>query len=114
MSSGSVPDEVLDRILSTRAPAPRSVLSDLEGPNGLRLFLYLDENAPVLKTDVYRDISKSPKMKDRLERMQELGLIEMRYAGRVNATVVMMTPKGKAIARRVRWILDSISYDKSP
>jgi len=101
-----IPPEVLEELLDKRRPKGIAHISDLEGPNGLSLLLYLDENSPVMKSDIYRDVSKSETMTRRMDRMRELGLIDIRYTGYLNAYAVSLTVKGKAVVRRIRGLLE--------
>lgn len=106
MMPQDIPPEVLKEILDKRRPKGIAHISDLEGPNGLSLLLYLDENSPVMKSDIYRDVSKSETMTRRMDRMRELGLIDIRYTGYLNAYAVSLTVKGKAVVRRIRGLLE--------
>ena len=108
MTQETIPEDVFRELMANRPDRRRTTLSELEGPNGLNLLLYLDENSPVMKTDVYAKVSKSGTMKNRLERMEDLGLITIRYAGYVNASFIFITPKGKAVVRRIRDILNEL------
>lgn len=101
-----IPKEVIEEILARRRPKGIPHISDLEGPNGLRLLLYLDENAPVLKSDIYSHVSKSGSMLKRIDRMKELGLIDVRYTGYLNSYMVSLTVKGKAVVRRIRSLVE--------
>jgi len=94
--------EITQYVMSNRKRGRQSPIAELEGPNGLSLLLYLDCHPVVIKTDIYRNISKSASMKGRLDKLSEAGVISIRYAGYVNAYGVMLTPKGKAIVRRIR------------
>lgn len=104
--TSEIPPDVLKSILERRRPKGLPHISDLEGPNGLRMLLYLDENSPVLKSDIYRNVSKSEVMVKRIERMRELGLVDVRYTGYLNASAVSLTVKGKAVASRIRGLLE--------
>ncbi len=107
-----LPEEIRKMLSArTNAPKERSVLDMLEGKHVLSTILYLDEVAPVMKCDIYKEISRSAGMKDKVQDLYDMGLVQIYATGRTNAGVVVMTPKGKEVAKTIRDILDLIEKE---
>ncbi len=83
----------------------RSTLDMLQEKYIMTLILYIDENSPVLKTELYSNISRSPVMKGKIDDIRSMGLIEI-YSSIHNTTnVITITEKGKKIASIIREML---------
>jgi DNA-binding HxlR family transcriptional regulator len=80
----------------------KSTLEVLEGKYVLRMLFYLDDMSPVLKTDIYNDISRSSGMSDKLDDLRQLGLLEMYSTSKANACVVAITERGRTIVRLLK------------
>ena len=104
-----VPEEIL-RLLSERkkAPAERTVLEKIEARHVMRILLYLDRMSPVMKTDIYNDISRCSNMAGKLQDLVEMGLIKLYTTGHVNSSVAVITPKGREVAAKVRELIEYI------
>ena len=112
LPSEDLPEEVR-KMLSARknTPKEKTVLEMLEGRHVLSTILYLDEVAPVMKCDIYKEISRSAGMKDKVQDLYDMGLVQIYATGRTNAGVVVMTAKGKEVAKTIRDILDLIEKE---
>ena len=65
----------------------------LEEKHLLSTILYLT-NGPCTKMDIYNNVSKNPRMPDKLFRLQELGFLDMEMDPVTRATIVFLTDKG--------------------
>ena len=105
-----LPPEVQELLKGKKSKSARArdPLSKLEGKHMLTLILYLDKMSPVLKSDVYNEISRCSNMLDKLNDLRELGIIEIYSTGRTNTNVVVITPKGRQVARAIKGILELV------
>ncbi len=83
-------------------------MQKLEGKHMLTLILYLDSLSPVVKSDVYNDISRSVNMASKLNDLYEMGIIEIFGTGRTNTNVILITEKGRKAARTIRELIGII------
>jgi len=83
----------------------RSTVRMMEGKYVLSLLLYLEKMSPVLKSDIYNDISRSASMADKLNDLHTLGLIQIYYTVRSNSNVVVITDKGRLAAATLRQLI---------
>lgn len=86
----------------------RTTVQKLEGKHMLTLILYLDSLSPVVKSDVYNDISRSVNMASKLNDLYEMGIIEIFGTGRTNTNVILITEKGRKAARMIRELIGII------
>ena len=86
----------------------RSAIDLIEGKYMLSIILYLDRMSPVLKSDLYNDVSRGSGMPGKLESLRRLGIIEIYYTARTTANVIVITEKGRMVARMIREMLDTI------
>ncbi|WII07738.1 hypothetical protein PED39_00665 [Methanomassiliicoccales archaeon LGM-RCC1] len=108
-----LPPEVREALLkrsATRNPE-RSTLSKLEGKYMMALLIYLDRMSPVLKSDIYNDISRSGRMTDKLNDLLSMGLIEMYRTGRTDSKVIVITDKGRKVAGIISEMIGIIEGD---
>ena len=109
-----IPPEVrkaLDRRRALKDPS-RSALAKLEGKYVMAILIYLDRMSPVLKSDIYNDISRSGRMADKLDDLYSLGLIEVYRAGRTDSRVIVITEKGRKVAAMINDIIGLIEEEK--
>ncbi len=85
-----------------------STLRILEGKHVLSMILYIDENSPVMKTDIYSEISRSAGMSDKLDSLREAGLIEIYGSEDARTDYIILTEKGKNVASKIRLMLELI------
>ncbi|WII08198.1 hypothetical protein PED39_03075 [Methanomassiliicoccales archaeon LGM-RCC1] len=93
-----------------RKKPERTAIQKLEGKHMLSLILYLDNMAPVIKTDIYNDVARSSSMLERIDDLEEMGIVKIYATGRTNNKVVTMTDKGRKVAKIVREMV-SIAED---
>ena len=103
MSTGAIPQDILDAVRERLEP--KGVLPNIGGPNGLSLILYLDDNSPVMKTKLYSEVSKTDRTMKRLQYLLDEHLVEVVYAGRLNASFFVITVKGRAVAKHIRRLI---------
>ena len=84
------------------------MVQKLEGKHMLSLILYLDNMAPVIKTDVYNDVARSSSMLTRIDDLEAMGLVRIYPTGRTNNKVVTMTDKGREVAKTIRKMLEVV------
>ena len=95
-----------------RRTVAKSSIEILEGKYVLRILLYLDKMSPVLKTDIYNDLSRSAGMSDKIEELHQLGLLEMYSTSRANACVVVITDKGRKVVEIIREMVEMVDQEE--
>ena len=62
--------------------------------------LYLYEHGPSRKMDIYENVSKNPRMPDKIEKLEEYGLVKIAPDTEGKATVVIsLSDKGERTAK---------------
>ena len=89
----------------------RSAIGMMEGKYMLSMILYLDKMSPVLKSDLYNDISRGAGMPGKIDDLRKLGLLEVYYTARTTANVIVITEKGKKVAAKIRELMDTIENE---
>ena len=89
-----------------RKSSEKTVVQKLEGKHMLSLILYLDNMAPVIKTDVYNDVARSSSMLTRIDDLEAMGIVRIYPTGRTNNKVVTMTDKGREVAKVIRKMIE--------
>jgi len=62
--------------------------------------------SPVVKSDIYNDVARNEGMPRKIDALRRAGIVEIYYTARANMSIVMITPKGREIARLLRDIFD--------
>ena len=75
----------------------------LESRHVMSLLVYLGEQGPTPKMDIYNTISRGANMSDKLEALMSMGIIRMEKA---NKTMVSLTDTGETIAGHLRAVMD--------
>lgn len=70
-------------------------VSMFENAYSIRSLLYIMENPGCLKTDLYRKVGRSIRMPEKLDRLEEAGLIVQKEE--VNRVLLFPTEKGRQI-----------------
>ncbi len=71
----------------------------LEEKHMISTLLYLYEHGPSRKMDIYENVSKNPRMPDKLEKLEEYGLVNIIPDTEGRATVVIsLSDKGEKTA----------------
>ena len=78
----------------------RSVLS-FEEKHVISIMLFLSINGECKKIDVYRNVSTNPRIPDKLDRLEALGMITQKMNRGSRAVVVALTPKGRLVADKL-------------
>ena len=99
-----LPPEVRELLVKREArnkEQKKTSLKVLEQKHVLSLILYLDKMSPVLKTDIYNDISRCTNMLEKLEGLRSIGLVEIYNTGRTNSNIIVITEKGRGVAKLI-------------
>jgi len=89
----------------------RSPIGMMEGKYMLSMILYLDKMSPVLKSDLYNDISRGAGMPGKIDDLRKLGILEVYYTARTTANVIVITDKGRKVAKAIRDMMDLIENE---
>jgi hypothetical protein len=100
--------EVLEGKRNTQGNEGRSTIQKLEGKHVLSMLLYINEMSPVLKSDIYNNVSRSAGMVDKLNDLYEMGLVKIYLTVRSGSNVVVITDLGRKIAQLVWDTIDLI------
>lgn len=104
----------IQRILEDRKHENRSkktTLRMLEGKYVLSILCYVNEMSPVVKSDIYNNISRANNMPKKLDDLAELGLIRIYKTSKTNTNVIVITNKGKLIADQVMMMVNTIDKE---
>ena len=96
---------------SQRKKDERSTAQILEGKHVLTLILYIDAMSPVLKSDIYNNVSRSGGMVEKIEDLVELGLVKVYCTARTNSQILVITDKGKQVAGLIKEIVGMVEGD---
>ena len=101
-----LPPEVQRLIVNKRRKysGERSTLDKLEGKHVLSMILYIDKMSPVMKTDIYSDVSRSNNMSEKLKDLSDMGIVDVYSTVKGSGNVFMITEKG----RRISGLIDDI------
>ena len=88
-----------------------STLSILNDNYMLATLLYLKNNRPAIKTELYNNVSRSYSMNKKLDRLQEIGLLTT-YSSKDGCEIfVVLTDKGEKVARYIEDLIDTVERD---
>ena len=73
------------------------------------VILYLDENGPKTKTEVYAAVGRNANMPAKLQRLEAAGLLTMEHRPEWRSTLVGLTETGARVARILREIDDMMA-----
>ena len=76
-------------------------LKAIEEKHLLSTLLYLYENGESIKTEIYSNVSRNPRMPLKLDLLEECGLITM---DRGTTTTIKLTEKGTRVASHIQMI----------
>ncbi|MBE6524742.1 MAG: hypothetical protein E7Z65_07760 [Thermoplasmata archaeon] len=104
-----LPDEIRNALERRKKKENDRPLMDLiESKYVMSMILYLDRMSPVLKSDLYHDIARGSGMLNKIDELRELGILEIYCTARTNTNVIVITGKGRMVARRIRDLIESI------
>ena len=66
----------------------------LRSANSLDILLYIRDHPRCLKSDIYRNVTRNAHTADRIERMADMGLIDIETTSRPNTVILSLTDKG--------------------
>ncbi len=64
----------------------------------IAMLMYLGANGPSRKIDIYEGVSSNPRMPDKLNHLEELGLVTQEMDMVTRSTIVTLTPAGEQVA----------------
>lgn len=70
----------------------------LEEKHMISILTFLSANGPSRKIDIYDGVSSNPRMPDKLNLLEELGLLEQEMDVVTRSTIVTLTPAGEQVA----------------
>ena len=90
----------------------RGTLEVLEGKHVMSCLLFIEEKEPVLKSDIYNNISRSAGMVEKINELCGLGLINIYETARTHSNVIVLTDKGHRTVSAIRHLI-SIAEDSA-
>ncbi len=81
-------------------------IADLEEKHILSTLLYLRDNDGCKKIELYRDVSPNPRMPNKLNVLEKMGLITIDQENK--RSNIFLTEKGKKVAESVKSIEDAL------
>lgn len=76
----------------------RAAIQVFEEKHNMEILVFLLENGPCPKTDLYRGVSTNPRMPVKLAMLESIGLVRLEPSERF--TMVSLTEKGEAVGRK--------------
>ena len=73
-------------------------VSALEEKHLISIMMYLSINGDCRKIEIYENVSSNPRIPDKLDRLEALGLIVQIRRPDTKSITVALTPKGKDVA----------------
>lgn len=70
----------------------------LEEKHMIAMLVFLAANGPSRKIDIYEGVSSNPRMPDKLNHLESLGLITQVMDGTTRSTIVELTSAGEQVA----------------
>ena len=87
----------------------KEILGILEEKHILSIIEYVDAHSPCMRTDVYREISRTATMSKKLDELKGLGLIDYRHLNAPSIDLIVITDKGRKVAGMVRSMSDILN-----
>ena len=72
-----------------------------EEKHTISIMLFLSINGECKKIDVYRNVSSNPRIPDKLDRLEAMGLLTQSVTKGSRAVTVKLTPKGRIVADKL-------------
>ncbi|MDO5861250.1 MAG: hypothetical protein Q4Q58_00330 [Thermoplasmata archaeon] len=70
----------------------------LEEKHMIAILTFLADNDPSRKIDIYDGVSSNPRMPDKLNLLEEMGLLVQEMDAVTRSTIVSLTPSGEQVA----------------
>ena len=114
--SDELPPEVQKFLTSGRGRSKesRKTIQILEGVHVLSLLIFVNSMSPVIKTDIHAHVSRCAGMNDKIDDLVGLGLLKVYHTARNNTNIVVITEKGREVAKRLQEIVDYIDGETDP
>lgn len=90
----------------------KTTLRMMEGKYVMSILCYINQMAPVVKSDVYNNISRANNMATKIDDLEELGLIRIYRTAKTNTNVIVMTAKGKKVADLIMLMVNTIDRER--
>ncbi len=78
----------------------KSVVS-LEEKHLISIMMYLAINGTCRKIEIYENVSSNPRIPDKLDRLEYLGLITQKKSTNARSVTIALTEKGQEVANRL-------------
>ncbi len=72
-----------------------------EEKHTISIMLFLSINGECKKIDVYRNVSSNPRIPDKLDRLEAMGLLTQKTTRGTRAVTIALTPKGRTVADKL-------------
>lgn len=72
-----------------------------EEKHTIAIMLFLSMNGVCKKIDVYRNVSSNPRIPDKLDRLEAMGLIAQKQNKGSRAVTIELTQKGRVVADKL-------------
>ncbi len=69
-----------------------------EEKHTIAILMFLSSVGPSRKIDIYEGVSSNPRMPDKLNNLEELGLVKQEMDNISRSTIVSLTPAGEQVA----------------
>jgi len=110
-----LPEDVQALLLGKKKKEEKkTALEVLSEKHVMECLLYIENMQPVLKSDIYNNITRSDGMVRKLNDLRELGLIEIYETARFNSNVIILTSKGRSTAEAIRHMIGIVQGDLEP
>ena len=86
----------------------QEILDSLDKDNMLSILVFLKNNRPAIKTEIYSKVSRNSTLGSKLDRLQELGLIKMYSSDTSVKIYVVLTDKGEKVVKLIEEMVDLI------
>jgi len=90
-----------------------STLDKLCSKHVLTTLMYVAKMSPVMKSDIYSNVSRCSNMAEKIDILYSFGLIDIYYAARTRSNIIVITPKGKQVAEVIDEIISIIDGESS-
>ena len=108
MAAEDEPDVRISYEKADRYERQQAILELMESRHMKSILLYVDETEPVLKTDIYRDVAAGGSLREKLDILQDLGLIDAYTKPGARPCYMALTPKGRRVVATIRLMLQII------
>lgn len=79
-------------------------VKNLEEKHMISILIFLLDNGAKRKIDIYDGVSSNPRMPDKLNLLEDMGLITQRMDMITRSTIVELTPQGEQVASQLQSI----------